>query len=81
MTQLPLTLTAPARSVGSRVRSLVWQVIAVDATGEGHGTCGHAHADAGFATMCPWTPPGWDDMERCDLLVREVRQRQIRSIK
>ena len=73
MTQLALTLTAPARSVGARVARYVWRVIAVDAHGEGHGTCGHAHADAGFATLCPWEPAGWDEMERCDLLVREVR--------
>ena len=73
MSQLVLTLTAPARSVGSRVAQYVWQVIAVDATGRGHGTCGHAHADAGFATMCPWEPAGWDAMTVCDLLVRKVR--------
>ena len=73
MNQLALTLTAPAVKVGSRVATYCWQVIAVDARGEGHGTCGHAHADAGFATMCEWTPPDWDDMAVCDLLVREVR--------
>lgn len=38
--QLDLTLTAPARSVGARVAQYVWQVIAVDATGRGHGACG-----------------------------------------
>lgn len=73
MTQLAFTLTAPARPVGARVATYCWQVIAVDAVGRGHGTCGHAHADAGFATMCPWAPPGWDAMPVCDLLVREVR--------
>jgi hypothetical protein len=72
--QLALTLTAPPVKVGSRVARYVWRVIAVDATGRGHGTCGHAHADAGFATMCPWEPAGWDQMPVCDLLVREVRQ-------
>ena len=51
----------------------VWQVIAVDARGEGHGTCGHAHSSADFATLCPWEPAGWDQMPVCDLLVREVR--------
>ena len=73
MSQLALTLTAPARSVGSRVARYVWRVIAVDARGEGHGTCGHAHSSADFATMCPWEPAGWDAMTVCDLLVREVR--------
>ena len=81
MTQLALTLTAPARSVGSRVAGRAWRVIAVDWDGRGHGTCGHDHATQLEAVRCPWAPPGWDDMERCDLLVREVRQRQIRSIK
>jgi hypothetical protein len=71
--QLDLTLTAPAVKVGSRVARYCWQVIAVDARGEGHGTCGHAHSSAGFATMCPWEPAGWDAMTVCDLLVREVR--------
>jgi len=73
VTQMQLTLAAPAVKVGSRVRRLVWQVIAVDAVGEGHGTCGHAHSSADFATLCPWSPPGWDAMPVCDLLVREVR--------
>ena len=48
----------------------VWTVIAVDAVGQGHGTCGHEHSTADEATMCPWDP------ERpvvCDLLVRRVR--------
>jgi hypothetical protein len=71
---MQLSLPQPAApKVGSRVARYCWQVIAVDAHGEGHGTCGHAHADAGFATLCPWEPPGWDAMPVCDLLVREVR--------
>lgn len=53
-----------------RGAALVWTVIAVDGHGHGHGTCGHEHATADEATLCPWDP------ERplvCDLLVREVR--------
>jgi hypothetical protein len=49
---------------------LIWTVIAVDGAGQGHGTCGHEHATADEATLCPWDP------ERpvvCDLLVRQVR--------
>lgn len=72
MIQLALTFP-PRRKVGARVATYVWQVIAVDATGQGLGTCGHRHASQICAVMCPWTPPGWDDMPVCDLLVREVR--------
>ena len=35
---------------------LVWGVIWVDAAGHGHGTCGHRHATADEATMCPFEP-------------------------
>ena len=61
------------RKVGARVAGRVWRVIAVDWSGQGHGDCGHAHASQACAVMCPWTPPGWDAIETCDLLVREVR--------
>lgn len=74
MSQLALSLVAPPVKVGSRVRVMAWAVIAVDGTGHGHGTCGHAHSSADFATICPWEPPDWDAMPVCDLLVREVRQ-------
>lgn len=52
-----------------------WTVIAVDGEGQGHGVCGHQHATADEATLCPWDP------ERpvvCDLLVRRVRTDQPR---
>lgn len=48
----------------------VWTVIAVDAEGHGHGMCGHEHATADEATLCPWDP---ERPEVCDLLVRQVR--------
>lgn len=73
MTQLALAFQA-RRKVGSRVAVYVWQVVAVDGTGQGHGTCGHRHASKICAVMCPWEPAGWDEMTVCDLLVREVRQ-------
>jgi hypothetical protein len=66
-------LVARPRKVGSRVAVYVWRVIAVDWSGQGHGTCGHRHASQICAVMCPWEPPGWDQMEWCDLLVRKVR--------
>jgi hypothetical protein len=66
-------LVARPRKVGSRVATYVWRVIAVDWSGQGHGTCGHAHATQLEAVRCPWAPPGWDAMPECDLLVREVR--------
>jgi hypothetical protein len=52
---------------------LHWSVIAVDGDGRGHGTCGHEHATAEEAVRCDWAPAGWDDMEVCDLLVRQLR--------
>lgn len=50
---------------------LCWAVIAVVASGDGLGTCGHGHETAEEATMCPWTPDPWPEV--CDLLVRQVR--------
>ncbi len=53
------------------IAPLVWQVIWVDAAGQGHGTCGHRHATADEATMCPFDPDG-APVESAGL-VREVR--------
>lgn len=61
------------RKVGARVATYVWQVIAVGAEGQGHGTCGHHHATKDEAVECAWAPAGWPGMEVCDLVVREVR--------
>ena len=60
-----------SKTVGSRRLVLTWCLIAVDAKGKGHGTCGHRHADALEAVRCPWTPLPWPEV--CDLLVRQVR--------
>lgn len=59
------------------IAPLVWQVIAVDGSGRGHGTCGHRHATPDDATMCPWTPTPWPNV--CDLLVREMRDPEHRT--
>jgi hypothetical protein len=61
------------KTVGSRRQVLTWRVIAVDATGQGHGDCGHNHVAQMDAVRCRWAPPGWDQMLVCDLLVRQVR--------
>lgn len=53
------------------IAPLVWQVIWVDAGGEGLGSCGHRHATAGEATACPFEPPAPPD--ECAGLVRQVR--------
>lgn len=55
--------------------ALHWTVIAVDGEGHGHGVCGHQHATADEATLCPWDP---ERPEVCDLLVRQVRTDQPR---
>lgn len=65
--------------VGARRMVLVWRVIAVDEHGRSPGNCGHNHRTSGAAVSCRWTPPGWEDMLVCDLLVREVRDRRVDS--
>jgi hypothetical protein len=57
--------------------TLVWTVIAVDGEGHGHGVCGHHHATADEATLCPWDPEPRPLV--CDLLVRQVRTDQPRA--
>lgn len=56
---------------------LVWQVIWVDAGGEGLGACGHRHATADEATVCPFEPAALPDV--CAGLVREVRDPEYRT--
>lgn len=63
--------------VGARRMLTTWRVIAVDGAGHGHGSCGHYHATSDDAAACPWSPPGWDDMTVCDLLVRQVRDDRV----
>lgn len=53
------------------IRQLVWQVIWIGADGRGHGACGHRHASAGEATLCPFESA--DLPEVCAGLVRKVR--------
>lgn len=54
----------------------VWQVIWVDATGRGHGACGHRHATAELAAACPFEPV--DLPEVCSGLVRRFRDPDYR---
>ncbi len=61
--------------VGSRRIVYVWRVIAVCHDGRGLGDCGHDHVTDLEAVRCPWAPTPWPD--RCDLLVRKVRDRRI----
>ena len=53
------------------IAPLVWQVIWVDAVGHGHGACGHRHATADEATLCPFDPE--DAPIESAGIVREVR--------
>jgi hypothetical protein len=53
------------------IRTLVWQVIWIDAGGRGLGACGHRHATDDDAAACPFEPG--DLPEVCAGLVREVR--------
>lgn len=59
--------------VGAKRLVLVWRVIAVAEDGRGLGSCGHDHAQEMDAVRCPWEPTPWP--ERCDLLVRRLRDR------
>jgi hypothetical protein len=68
-----------------RIAPKHWEVIAVLPDGNGlvgksgfRQTCGHRHASADEATMCPWTPDPWP--EQCDLLVRQFRTPDKRTM-
>jgi hypothetical protein len=50
---------------------LVRQVVWVGTDGRGLGACGHRHATADEATLCPFEPERLPDV--CAGLVREVR--------
>lgn len=50
---------------------LVWQVIWIGADARGLGACGHRHATAEEATVCPFEPAGLPEV--CAGLVRQVR--------
>lgn len=61
------------------IRPLVWQVIWINADGHGLGACGHRHATAGEATLCPFEPAGLPEV--CAGLVREVRDPTYRTLR
>lgn len=67
--------------VGSKRVVYVWQVIAVLEDGSSPGNCGHDHATKEEAVRCDWAPPGWELMDICDLLVRQVRDRRINPVR